>query len=463
MGFNFGSTKFRQAYSQKINPWVFESPLIRLMKEHKYVDAYRDGQILPKGSIESRSIWIFRYYDISSEDLGDKERKEIEFHAKKLREFILHIRDCVDPDKKYRKNFKVYLVAHSMGGLICRCYLQNPDIPDLESDRAPGNPDLKGVDKMFTYATPHGGIEFRKGLGWVEGFRDFLDINNSGNFGERRMKQFLKLQANDDVRSLKNRFPVERVFSLIGTDSRDYGAAGGLARKSVGPLSDGLVKIKNAYVLGSPRAYVHRSHSGYYGIVNSEEGYQNLQRFLFGDTRAKLVLGNLSVTSTGNSSIDTAYFIETIVVVRGLPIEIHRRTMDNGSAVFVTQENISSKTIHLHTLFLSKLNRVKKSRRSMGFLVKIRIVPQYYKKNKLFPDEHYEGMPIFEDGLLFEVTPDTRNGFSSKYRWTSVPDKVNNIVWSSDSKNKNTGRCSVIPLENERIKGQVHIAIDSWN
>ena len=32
-------------------------------------------------------------------------------------------------------------------------------------------------------------------------------------------------------------------------------------------------------------AYVYRSHSGYYGIVNSEEGYQNLTRFLFGDVR----------------------------------------------------------------------------------------------------------------------------------------------------------------------------------
>ena len=35
----------------------------------------------------------------------------------------------------------------------------------------------------------------------------------------------------------------------------------------------------------SPHAFVHRSHSGYFGIVNSEEGYQNLIRFLFGDVR----------------------------------------------------------------------------------------------------------------------------------------------------------------------------------
>ena len=47
--------------------------------------------------------------------------------------------------------FKVYLVAHSMGGLICRTYLQNVTRDDTEHY----------VDKVCTYATPHGGIEMR--------------------------------------------------------------------------------------------------------------------------------------------------------------------------------------------------------------------------------------------------------------------------------------------------------------
>ena len=50
----------------------------------------------------------------------------------------------------------------------------------------------------------------------------------------------------------------------------------------VGPKSDGLVRIEHAYVRGANRAYVYKSHSGAYGEVNSEEGYQNLRRFLFG-------------------------------------------------------------------------------------------------------------------------------------------------------------------------------------
>ena len=63
-GFNLGSTRVRQLHTGEVLPYVFESPVIRLMKDHGYVDAYKDGQILPQGPTRgptpSRSIWIFR-------------------------------------------------------------------------------------------------------------------------------------------------------------------------------------------------------------------------------------------------------------------------------------------------------------------------------------------------------------------------------------------------------------------
>ena len=71
------------------------------------------------------------------------------------------------------------------------------------------------------------------------------------------------------------------MFCLIGTNAADYG----LVSKAVGPKSDGLVQIDNAYVRRANRSFVHRSHSGIYGEVNSEEGYQNLRRFLYGTRR----------------------------------------------------------------------------------------------------------------------------------------------------------------------------------
>lgn len=404
MGFNLGSTKFRQGYNKDdVQAWVFESPLLRLMKDHGYVDAYADGELKPTGARPKKSVWIFRYYDDVSKDLGTGKRKEIEDFANELREFVRWVLDST-------KAKKVYLVAHSMGGLICRCYLQNSKVPDLDGRKVKKDRNT-GVDKLFTYATPHGGIEFRSGMGWVENIRDLLKINNSDNFGHKRMKEFLDLTG-DDVQSLEGRFPAQRTFSLVGTDSRDYGAVGGMSRASVGPMSDGLVQITNAYVKDSPRAFVHRSHSGHYGIVNSEEGYQSLQRFLFGNLKAQLILKNVKVSLPaklkGKKNVTTTYYIETIVVIRGIPVEVHRRIMEEGAAIHRNDNVITAKSTHLYTAFLDSDYMVKARRRKaeseLGFLVRVRIVPQYNIDKKLWRDEHFEGKPVFEDALEFVVS-----------------------------------------------------------
>ena len=43
MGFNLGSTKIRQLWTGDIDRYIFESPLVRLMKDHGYQDIYEDG------------------------------------------------------------------------------------------------------------------------------------------------------------------------------------------------------------------------------------------------------------------------------------------------------------------------------------------------------------------------------------------------------------------------------------
>ena len=65
------------------------------MKDHGYTSAYRDGDLKPRGPRPYRSVWIFRYYDVTSEDLGDGTREIISEIAKKLGEFILHVRKSV--------------------------------------------------------------------------------------------------------------------------------------------------------------------------------------------------------------------------------------------------------------------------------------------------------------------------------------------------------------------------------
>lgn len=456
MGFNIGSTKYRQTYTGEVQPYVFESPLIRLMKDHKYVDAYHDGELIPSAPVQSNSIWIFRYYDIASAELGKKMGLEIEHYAKKLGEFIRHVREAVK--RKKDKDFRVYLIAHSMGGLVCRCYLQNSEIPGLDGKKAEKWQD-KGVDKLFTYATPHGGIEFRNGLGWLEGLRDFLDINNSGNFGPRRMTEFLQVEP-ENLKSLNKKYPPERVFCLIGTDPSDYG----ISRKAVGPQSDGLVQIENAYVKGAPRAYVYRSHSGHYGIVNSESGYRNLERFLFGNVRASVALDNLQIDPPKDDPGFTAtYNIENIVSIRGLPTPLNKRTKDTFSSTFRKDVDIRNQRIHLFTTFLWKGGRVRNGENeSLGFSIHFRIVPEYHQDIKFWWDNHYEDQAVFDDRLII-VTEDKDGTFKAKWNWGSESLEAKEDLRLVRDGEIYVARISFNRLKPLKVSGDLLIEITPWN
>src|SRR5262249_52471738 len=67
MGFNLGSTRIRTVWDGKADRLYFESPLVRLMKDHKYTDVYSAGlnqtdiEELPAGELAVRSIIIYRY------------------------------------------------------------------------------------------------------------------------------------------------------------------------------------------------------------------------------------------------------------------------------------------------------------------------------------------------------------------------------------------------------------------
>lgn len=489
MGFNLGSTRIRQAHTGKVVPQVFESPVIRLMKDHGYVDAYRDGQLLPGGPTPSRSIWIFRYYDVGDEFFGEGERKEIEFHAERLSEFLRYVRNSVLDVGEHPDRFRAYLVAHSMGGLICRCYLQNPDIPDINGrigDEKMNN-SLKGIDKVFTYGTPHGGIEFRSGLGWLEGLRDFFDTNNAGNFGSKRMREFLALPSegkenNNSLHSLNGCYPEERFFCLVGTDARDYNVAGGLSRWSVGPLSDGLVKIEKASVSGAPRGYIHRSHSGPYGIVNSESGYQNLRRFLFGDIRVLVEMRDVVVTlpkkvekkKLQGKAIRASYHIDVNASVRGVPVEINRRTYDENSAIFRNYTQLTQKPTILFTAFLMESTRVNTRRQSLGFALRLQIrVPEYEIDNTLFFDDYYEGANLFSDKLNFEITHRAEGDSQVRYGWDSRTPNRSLSVLALDRERQhqnlfeNGVLAGTLPFSSGRshpaVSGNIRLYITRWN
>lgn len=426
MGFNLGSVKNRQRFTGEIERHIFESPLIRLMKDENYSDSYEDGtEVSLKRRPAARSVWIYRYYEPASKDLGTGERPEITDYAQGLHRFIEAIRDHYcgtgenPKEKAARAAFRVYLVAHSMGGLIARCYLQTV----FPEENKSGEP--IPVDKVYTYATPHGGIDLRL----IGNVPSFLRVNNIENFNEAHMRKYLSIKTKSTpVNSLDGKFDPSRFFSLVGTNHRDYN----MARLAVGPMSDGLVKIKNATVQDSPRAFVHRAHSGDYGIVNSEDGYQILRRFLFGSWRVEglLEIAEISLPNRiqklidKNKSVQYSHHIEVVARVRGARWDLQRRTVGEESARFLSAERLEQaegRPIPLATAYLMPDARVNRSRDTLGFSVDLGIlVPEYEVDGFLFLDDYYDGGYLFRDKLNLELRlPKGGRGPQVRFGWDS--------------------------------------------
>lgn len=422
MGFNAGSTKLRQLWTGDIDRHIFESPLIRLMKDYEYTDMYDSGiEVNEEDEVSWKSVWIYRYYEPVSKHLGTGKRPEMEDYAEGLGNFLIRMREIIcKNDRQAASEFKVHLVAHSMGGLVARCWLQNEQFHAPGYERVP-------VEKVFTYATPHNGIDLRFGMNVPD-----FGINNSVHFNRDCMRDYLSISPTEPVNSLDGKFDPQRFFSLIGTNARDYAVLRGASSLAVGPLSDGLVQIKNAYVKDTPRAFVHRAHSGHFGIVNSEEGYQNLCRFLFGDIRldGDLHISGLSLPAKIQRALNSgkakgvraSYHIETIVRVRSSRWDLHRRTAGEHSALHAKYDEVvkAGKPLRLFSSFLSK-DKIVGRARNMGFSIEIGVlVPEYVVDNKYFFDGHYEGSYIFRDKLNLAIGKDKQGRARVRYGWDSA-------------------------------------------
>jgi hypothetical protein len=463
MGFNLGSTKARQIWTGELKKFFFESPLVRLHTDHEYRDVYEDGEDLVAAersdvTLSYRSVVIYRYYDEASEAFSHGNTPPIEHFGEGLGRLILRLRDkvCANPENQVTPDkFRVYLVAHSMGGLVCRCFLQNPKFAKIagfaEARRA--------VDKLFTYATPHNGIDLRI-VRNVPAWASFGDVNN---FNRERMAGYLGLTKGptDDTGQLKDvsdlgSFPAERAFNLVGTNPTDYTVMRGLSAWAAGDDSDGLVRIDNATTKGrdakgkpvsSPRAFIHRSHSGHYGIVNSEEGYQNLTRFFFGNVRIdgildidelilpKEVADEVAKLPAGERKrFKASYQFEVAVSVRNCQWQMHRRNVRENCAIFREYDDLfppvktgprkpdREQSPHLFSTFLDQNLSVKKTKSvSLAFDVSV-LVPDYTIDGVLFFKRHYEGGHIYRQKIVVEATPDdtVTGGWRVNYGYQDV-------------------------------------------
>ncbi|MEY9853911.1 pimeloyl-ACP methyl ester carboxylesterase [Leifsonia sp. EB41] len=342
-GFNEGATHTRVNGDGDPMFYQFEGPLLRLLGERAYQVLVRGSQkellaTAADGSLPQKSIWIHRFYDEAAttyaaptprsgnlfdraitwtEDLVREHTSaqgfDIEQAARELYDLVLLVREKTGASK-------VFLVAHSMGGLVARCMMQKVC---EEDGRIPAK---ELVAKFCTYATPHGGIVFTGGLlNWL---METFGPAGSDIFSPPKMYGYLTpgkkfgdtpIGVSWDPRIIPSDvFDVDDVFCIIGTDQNDYN----LAKLGVGPRSDGLVLIENAYVKGAHRAFVYKSHSGPYGEVNSEEGYQNLSRFLFGHWSVQVELSKLPPASVVAAQPDVSWQADLQLAIRGLSVLI---------------------------------------------------------------------------------------------------------------------------------------------
>ncbi len=414
-GFNSGSTHIRVDENENPKKFFFESPLLRLMTDHGYqpiVDNQNvSNQIKRLSGQLHKTIWIYRFYDISTPSFNSPSvvRQEMEDIARGLKDLIQNVKETTGAGK-------IYLVAHSMGGLVCRSLIQKiyPETNDAATNH---------IDKFFTYGTPHGGIVFDVGDGLIENLRDTLRLNNSDDFGPQRMYQYLtpKAQPNDQLpkgfkletlQSIGDAFLPNRVFCIIGTNAHDYEESFGLSRKTVGVKSDGLVQIERAYITGAHRAYIHRSHGGRYGMVNSEEGYQNLQRFLFGDIQIKLSLRNVELKDQDNNF----YQLETRVALRGLPIPIYEQAIAHYCPI--TQElTRTDKPVPLFTAFLIPKNSANDDN-TCRYALRLALHSFTKQEKNWLRDHHLDQVPVWSDYLITDVA-ESNSTYEAKYSWNS--------------------------------------------
>lgn len=509
MGFNIGSCKTRQVWDGSIKKYFFESPLVRLLKGYNYDDVYQEGLDLvadsaapadSKEPVPYRSIVIYRYYEPSSKDLGTGEKPDMKRFATGLGELILNLRDRIYPDgaktvitpeeellgKLPYDKFRVYLVAHSMGGLVCRTFLQNPAFGDARA--------RKLVDKVFTYATPHNGIEVGV-LGNVPGWFSLYGMNTFNRDEIAKMLGLTKAQRDGENVDIVTNFDPCRIFNLVGTDPADYKAAAGLSSFAVGEASDGLVRIQNATTRGrsgkefiqSPQAFVHRSHSGQFGIVNSEEGFQNLTRFLFGDVRADgyLEIDELTLPPAVQKEYDAgkkvraSYLFEVTVSVRGKPWQLHRRTVNENSAIFRKFDDLFSRfdsrkkvwipdrsaSPMLFNAFLDMGQS--QTGKTLAFAADICVrVPEYEVNEVLFFKNHFEGGYLFRDMVILEATPPSqkKDEWKIEYQFASQPGQKPKLATiTEDNDHLMTFE---IPIEQPKapgIKARLKVETRFWN
>jgi hypothetical protein len=433
-GFAATSVEKRQAAPPRhFEADMFEGQLVRFMKlgEYSYADSVNKGERVPSAH-PGRSLWVCRFYD---QDYYDENIRNIEDHAEELRVLVCktipdRLRESGLDLGNNDEDFRVILLAHSMGGLVCRTLIQTL-LPGHNEDPK------RWIHRFVTMGTPHGGIE----LAAVPDFMERLVARTGFNpmdaniFMEPRMRQYLSLPSDCDVHSLGPEsdtysFPVKRCLCLIGSDYHSYSAV----RFVTGSFSDGLVKQNNAYLVNGPKpekgvgyddahtafyANVHRAHSGRRGIVNSYESFENIQRFLFGNIKLRILLKDLQIHTKVEDGSDAFYDFEFLFAIRNSNAFLHRRQQDPcENALRFLRQDVPS-TLLLHTAFLNSELTDADDPNYAHFAMRFRVLERKVKHGWL-RDTDYPERQIYSEGIEVRLgRADKKNPVRVEYHWLS--------------------------------------------
>ncbi len=171
--------------------------------------------------------------------------------------------------------------------------------------------------------------------------------------------------------------------------------------------------------------------------VNSEEGYQNLKRFFFGDVGVDGSLKintvclpkKIALAQAKGKEVRASYHIEVITKVRDARWDLYRRNVHDESAIYLAHEDVVKGDKHLKLfssyLALDSITQVRKNRRNkneMGFAISLAMLtPEYVVDNKFFFDDYYKGDYLFNDQLKLKVKIESDRSVIS-YQWSSHDD-----------------------------------------